>query len=237
MSETSLDLLVFAPHPDDAELAMGGVMAKAIARGKRVGVADLTRGELGTKGDAEQRRREAEEATRVLGLHVRENLGLGDGAVRDSDENRRVVVETIRRHKARYLFVCPPFDRHPDHQGAAQLVKSAFFLARLPKYKTESPAFSPARLFYYFIHDAREAAFAVDVSEFIETKRAAMAAYRSQFVNPKLPPDYQHIGVSDYLTQVEAFNRAMGMQIGAAFAEGFAADRPLSLDLPTDCLS
>ncbi|MDP8245075.1 MAG: bacillithiol biosynthesis deacetylase BshB1 [Candidatus Hinthialibacter antarcticus] len=231
----ALDLLVFAPHPDDAELAMGGTLAKAIAQGKRCGIVDLTRGELGSKGNAEIRAQEAKTASDVLRLDLRDNLDLGDGRVADTEDNRRKVVEVIRQWRAPHIFVCPPYDRHPDHQGASKLVQSAYFLARLPKYETESPAFSPKRLLYYFIHDMRNVSFAVDISDYFDLKQQAMAAYSSQFINPDLPPDYQHIGISDYLKQVEAFNRSLGAQIGAAYAEGFASDSPFGLSLPTEC--
>lgn len=231
----ALDLLVFAPHPDDAELAMGGTLAKAIAQGKRCGVVDLTRGELGSKGNAETRALEAKTASDVLRLSMRENLDLGDGRLEDSENNRRKVVDVIRQWRAPHIFVCPPYDRHPDHKAAAKLLQSAFFLARLPKYETACPAFSPKRLLYYFIHDMRDVSFAVDITDFFDMKQKAMAAFASQFINPELPPDYQHIGTSDYLKQVEAYNRALGAQIGAAYAEGFGSDSPFGLSLPTDC--
>ncbi len=230
-----IDLLVFAPHPDDAELAMGGTLAKAAATGKRCGVVDLTRGELGSKGDAETRALEAKTASEILRLQFRQNLDLGDGRIEDSDENRKKVVEAIRQARAPHLFVCPPYDRHPDHQAASKLVQSAFFLARLPNYETQSPAFSPKRLLYYFIHDMREVSFAVDITEFFALKQKAMEAYASQFVDPDLPPDYHHIGTSDYLKQIEAYNRALGAQIGATYAEGFLSGSPFGLSLPTDC--
>lgn len=214
---------------------MGGTLLKAAEAGKRVGLIDLTRGERGTKGTPEQRMEEAREATTVLGLHVRECLDLGDARLHDSDGNRLQVMEAIRRHRAQYVFICPPFDRHPDHQGAARLVESAFFLARLPKVETASPAWSPRSLFHYFIHDYRETAFAIDITAQQARKQEALACYRSQFIDPELPEGYRHIGTSDYLAQVEAYNRTVGASIGVAFAEGFYAPRPLAPFLPADC--
>jgi len=159
-----LDALIFAPHPDDAELAMGGTILKMIAQGKKVGVVDLTRGELGSKGTAEMRAKEAADASHILGLHYRGNLNLGDDQLADTFENRLQVAQVIREFRSPLLFVCPPFDPHPDHQGAAQLVQAAFFLARLPKIELEYPAFSPQHCWYYFIHEMREITFAVNIT-------------------------------------------------------------------------
>lgn len=231
-----LDMLIFAPHPDDAELGMGGSIIKAGKVGKRVGVVDLCRGELGTKGDAETRAREVAASSQILGLHYRTNLDLGDGRIRDTDENRLRVAEEIRKTRAAYVFVCPSQDPHPDHQGGSSVVRGGYFLARLPKVKTESPAFSPRRLLHYFLHTMRDVAFAVDITAEFAQKREALAAFRSQFVNPLLPDDYKYIGTSDYLTQIEAYNRTVGAMIGVPFAEGFASSSPLALSLPTDTL-
>ncbi len=233
MEERSLDALVFAPHPDDAELGMGGTIVKMIEAGKRVGVIDLTRGERGTKGNAAIRVKEADHASRILGLHYRGNLDLGDGNIMDHEENRLVVVEAIRRFRPAYVFICPEFDPHPDHKGAAFLVKAAFFLARLPKVQTHSPAHSPKRCLHYFVHSMRKVTFCVDITRQLSTKKEAMKAYRSQFVDAELPEDYYYIGTSDYLNQVEAYNRTLGAAIGTSFAEGFYSEFPLSLSLPT----
>lgn len=230
-----LDYLVFAPHPDDGEIGVGGTLLKAVEAGKRVGIIDLTRGERGTKGTAEIRDAEAKAASDLLKLHVRENLDLGDARLCDSDENRLAVVEAIRKHRARYVFICPPYDRHPDHQGASRLVESSFFLSRLPKVETASPAHSPERFLYYFIHDFRDVTFAVDITSYHETKQNVLACYRSQFIDPSLPPHYRHIGTHDYLAQVEAYNRTVGAKIGVSFAEGFAAPQPLAPFLPDEC--
>ncbi len=232
-----LDALVFAPHPDDAELAMGGTILKMIARGKKVGVVDLTRGELGSKGTADIRAEEAAEATRVLGLHYRSNLNLGDGQIADTHENRLKAANVIREFCSPLLFVCPPFDPHPDHQAAAKVVQAAFFLARLPKLELDFPAFSPRHCWYYFIHEMREISFAVDISEQFQRKKEAMRAYKSQFVDVKLPEGYRHVGTSNYLEQIEAYNRTIGAKIGTTYAEGFYSASPLPVGVPTDLLN
>ncbi|MGC9328245.1 MAG: bacillithiol biosynthesis deacetylase BshB1, partial [Candidatus Hinthialibacter sp.] len=222
-----------APHPDDAELGMGGTILKLAASGKRVGVIDLCRGELGTKGDAETRAREVENATRILGLRYRGNLDLGDGRIMDTHENRLQLAEAIRRFRSPYIFTSSPQDPHPDHRAAGQLAQAAFFLARLPKVETESPAFSAKHFFYYFLHEMQHITFAVDISDQFEMKLEALRAFQSQFIDPKLPIDYQYLGTSDYLKQIEAYNRTIGARIGAVYAEGYSSDRPIPLSLPT----
>lgn len=231
-----LDALVFAPHPDDAEISMGGTIIKMTDAGKRVGVIDLTRGELGSKGNAEMRAREAAAASAILGIHYRGNLDLGDGRVRDTDENRLKVAAEIRRWRSPLIFVCPPFDPHPDHQASAQLVQAAFFLARLKKIELDHPPFSPSHILYYFIHAMREVSFAVDISTVIDRKLDSMRAYYSQFIEPELPEGYRYIGTGDYMAQIEGYNRTIGAKIGVKFAEGFFSDKPIPLHLPTDLL-
>lgn len=230
-----LDALVFAPHPDDAEIGMGGTIAKLIAQGKRVGIVDMTRGEMGTKGDAETRAVEAGNASKALGLHFRANADLGDGKIRDTDENRLTIIDLIRQTRAGYLFVCPPFDRHPDHKGAAELVASAFFQARMPKIETAHQAFSPKRLFHYFIHDTRDVRFTVDITDVFETKMNALKAFESQFINPQLPDDYQYAGLQSYLQQVESLNQYLGSLTGVEYAEGFYSPNPVMIDSPLVC--
>ena len=225
--EPALDALVFAPHPDDAEVGMGGTLAKLAAMEKRVGVADMTRGELGTKGDAEIRAREAEEASRILGLTLRINLDLGDGKLADTEENRRRVTDVIRQTRPAHVFVTTTFDRHPDHRAAAELVSAAFFLARLPKWETAYPAHSPRRCVHYYMHDVRDVRFVVDITEHFEKKKRALEAFASQFVNPMLPEGYRYAGIEDYLGQLEALNRALGTQVGVKYAEGFYTPGPV----------
>jgi N-acetylglucosamine malate deacetylase 1 len=229
----SLDVLIFAPHPDDAELGMGGTIVKLIQSGKRVGVVDLCRGELGTKGDADTRARETAESSRILGLHYRGNLDLGDGRIFDNYENRLQAAEAIRRFRSPLIFACSPHDPHPDHRAGSELVQAAFFLARLPKVKTESTAFSARRCLYYFLHEMSDITFVVDISSQFDRKMEALKAFRSQFVEPDLPLDYKYLGTSDYLRQIEAYNRAIGARAGAVYAEGYKSDRLISLSIPT----
>jgi N-acetylglucosamine malate deacetylase 1 len=229
-----LDVLIFAPHPDDAELGMGGTILKLKRAGKRVGVVDLCRGELGTKGTAEIRALEVEASSKILGLDYRANADLGDGRIRDTDENRLLVAEEIRKTRAAYVFVCPESDPHPDHQAGANVVQGGFFLARLPKVETNSPAFSPKRLLHYFLHTMQNITFAIDISAQFPQKLEALRAFQSQFVTPQLPENYTYIGTSDYLKQIEAYNCTIGAKIGVQYAEGYFSNAPIPLQFPTD---
>ena len=223
----ALDILVFSPHPDDAEIGMAGSILLWQKDGARVGIVDLTKGELGTKGDDKTRSRETDQATRRLGLAYRDNLDLGDGRVVDNDNTRERLANQIRLLRPRVIFVTPEFDRHPDHEAACKVVKAALFLARLPKYNGDSQAHSVSAWYNYFIHDMHQVSFVVDITEVWEQKVNVLRAYESQFINPVLPEGYRYIGTFDYLRQIEAYNQYMGAKIGVRYGEGFHAPAPL----------
>ncbi|MFH1740088.1 MAG: bacillithiol biosynthesis deacetylase BshB1 [bacterium] len=224
---SDLDILIFSPHPDDAELGMAGSILLWEREGARVGIVDLTRGELGTKADAETRAREAEEASRRLGLAYRGNLDLGDGHLVDDDATREKLASQLRMFRPRVVFVTAEFDRHPDHEAAHKAVKAALFLARLPKYEGDQKAYSINAWYSYFIHDMHRISFVVDITEVWEQKVEVLRAYQSQFVDPVLPEGYRYIGTSDYLRQIEAYNQYLGAKIGVRYGEGYHAPAPL----------
>ncbi len=228
MTET-VDILIFAPHPDDAEIGMSGSILLWQRDGTRVGIVDLTRGELGTKGDADTREREAEEAGKRLGLAYRTCLDLGDGRLADSDSNRESVAAQIRLLRPRAIFVTPDFDRHPDHEAACKLIKSALFLARLPKYDGDRNAHSVNAWYNYFVHDMHRVSFVVDITEMWEQKVEVLKAYESQFVKADVPKDYKYIGTSDYLRQIEAYDQYLGAKVGVRYGEGYFAPAPLKV--------
>ncbi len=181
-----LDFLAFAAHPDDVELSMSGTVAKMINSGKTFGIIDLTKGELGTRGTFETRKAEAEEASKILKLTVRENLGLPDGGVFVNDENTREIVKVIRKYKPQIIFAPHFVDRHPDHEAVGQLTKRAMFLSGLPKYVTEvdgikQEAYRPKKIFYFVLTYEFDPTFVVDISDTFETKMQAIRAYKTQF--------------------------------------------------------
>jgi bacillithiol biosynthesis deacetylase BshB1 len=231
---SAVDILAIGPHPDDIEIGAAGALLAWGAQGYRIGLADLTRGELGTKGDAETRIEESAEAAKRLGSEFRINLTLPDGAVAESEENRMGLVGVIREARPKWVLANLEEDLHPDHAAGARLVKAAFFLSRLPKYLPEIPAHSPSRLFYYLIHTQATPSFLVDIGAVLEKKLEVMRAYASQFVEPKLPEGYRHTGLHDYLANVRSLNEAWGVQGGVSAAEAFLAAKPLVLkDLPS----
>jgi len=221
-----LDLLVFAPHPDDGEIGVGGTLARLARAGRRVGIADMTRGEWGTKGDPETRMREAARASTVLGLAARECLQLPDSRIVPDLATRAIVAECLRRLRP-YVVLAPlPEDPHPDHRATTQLVRDALLVARLPKADLPLQAWSVRRLVYYSVHTGDRPSLLVDISEQLETKLSAMACYRSQFERPTLPEGYTYLATSDYIARTRA-NAAFYGQMGRV-----QAAEPLWLEWP-----
>lgn len=231
-----LDILAFAAHPDDIELACSGTIMKLIAEGKTVGIVDLTKGELGTRGTVHTRKEESAEASSILGISVRENLDLGDGMFQISLDNKLRVIEMIRKYQPTMIFANAVDDRHIDHPRAAQLVKEAFFLSGLKKIETRlegelQTAFRPSHLFHYVQHYHIKPDFVIDVSPFQERKVASILAYKTQFYNPNSIGDETPISSMRFLNFLEGRAREMGEAIGVEFGEGFTSSTPLRYDL------
>jgi len=236
----TLDLLVIAVHPDDAELGCGGTIAKHVAIGHRVGIVDLTRGELGSRGNAEIRDREAAAAAEILGLTVRENLRMRDGFFRNDESHQQAVIRVIRKYQPEIVITNALRDRHPDHGRAEALVNDAVFLAGLRRIETmddhgrSQQPFRP-RLVLQLIQDQYiEPDIIVDVSDYWETKVRSIQAYTSQFFNP----DYQgeedepqtYISQPDFMVYIDGRGREYGKYIGAKYGEGFTCRRLLGVD-------
>lgn len=231
-----LDVLAFAAHPDDIELACSGTIMKLIAEGKTVGIVDLTKGELGTRGTVHTRKEESAEASSILGISVRENLDLGDGMFQISLDNKLRVIEMIRKYQPTMVFANALNDRHIDHPRAAQLVKEAFFLSGLKKIETQlegelQTAFRPSHLFHYIQHYHITPDFVIDVSPFQERKVESILAYKTQFYNPNSTGDETPISSMRFLNFLEGRAREMGEAIGVEFGEGFTSSTPLRYDL------
>ena len=178
-----VDLLAIAAHPDDAELTCGGTLAAAVRQGHRVGILDLVAGETGTSGSAAVRRREATRAAKALGIHVRENAGLGDAHLHNTDETRRTLVQWIRRLRPRTVILPFPVGRHPDHRVASELGRDACYLAGLARYDAPGRAHRPHKLLYALAYreDPVKPTFVVDVSAAFAAKMRAIHCYKSQF--------------------------------------------------------
>lgn len=231
-----LDVLVFAAHPDDAELSMGGTIAKMCNAGLKVGVIDLTKGELGTRGSAETRKLESQNAAEILKLTIRENLGIKDGSLKSNDEYGRMIISKIRKYQPKIIFAPYFNDRHPDHIGASQLVKEAVFFSGLAKISTEENGriqipFRPQKLFYYMQTYEFKPAFVVDISETFETKMKAVRAYETQFHNPESNEPETFISQPNFLKFIEARALSFGFKIGKNYGEPFFCEEEIEFDL------
>jgi len=228
MSEP-LDVLALAAHPDDVELCAGGTMCLLAGQGYRTGIVDFTRGELGTRGTPQQRQKEAKRAGEILGLSVRDNLGIPDGDITNSKENQRALIQRIRRYRPHIVLINAPDDRHPDHPNAAQLSTEALFYSGLAKIETADANGAPQKpwrphhVLHYMQSIEFTPTFVVDVSEVWEQRIQALQAFESQFHNPNYESDEPETFVSNkgFLDWVAARARVYGYRIGAEFGEPF----------------
>lgn len=232
----NLDVLIFAAHPDDAELSMGGTIAKLVTNNKKVGIIDMTRGEMGTRGTVETRADESAKASKILGISYRENLDLIDGNVKFSQENLKKVVSAIRKHKPKIVFGPYKNDRHPDHIGAHQLVKEAMFFSGAAKFETISEKnvqenFRPERVFYYMQTYEFEPSFIVDISDTFDLKMKAVRAYSTQFYDPESSEPETFISSPRFIRYVEARATVFGFQIGKDYGEPFYSEEKIELNL------
>lgn len=221
-----LDVLVVSPHPDDAELGMGGGILKFKAEGLSVGVLDLTSGEPTPHGTAELRAQETAEATRVLGLDWRENLGLPNRTLEPTLEARARLAGVFRRLRPRRLFAPYWIDAHPDHVAATQLIEAARFWSKLTKTDMPGEPFYPERLYYYYCVHLRhlpQPAFILDITEYWDQKEAAIRCYRSQFLAGR-PPHAPTV-----IDQLRDQAAVLGWAIGARYGEPFASREPIGL--------
>jgi bacillithiol biosynthesis deacetylase BshB1 len=223
-----LDILVMAAHPDDAELSCAGTILKHIAAGKKVGIVDFTRGELGTRGTPEIRLQESADATKILGLQARENLGIRDGFFRNDEETQLKLIEVIRKYQPDIVLANALEDRHPDHGKGAQLAIDACFLSGLRQIKTgDLPAWRPAQVYHYIQDRYLEPDFVVDISSQWDRKEAAIRAFKSQFFDPNSAEPASYISSPDFLHFIQARAMEMGHKIGVKYGEGFQSQKTL----------
>jgi len=229
-----LEILAIAAHPDDVELACSGTILNAVNSGKRCGIVDLTQGELGTRGTVDTRYAEAAEASKVLGIAVRENLELSDGFFSISTQNLLKVVEHIRLFRPEIVLTNAVADRHPDHGRAGDLVEQACFLAGLPKVETSyrgtwQDAWRPKRV-YRFVQDRyMKPDFIVDISDSFEAKMESIKCYKTQFFNPESDEPTTPISGESFMKFIEARAREFGRLIGVEYGEGFNSATPVGV--------
>ncbi len=229
-----LDILVFTAHPDDAELACAGTIISHIERGKKVGIVDLTKGELGTRGTPEIRASEAAEATKVMGLHVRENLGFRDGFFTEDELHKLEVVKMIRKYQPELILANAIRDRHPDHGRASRLVSEASFIAGLKMVETSvdneiQAAWRPKNIYHYIQSNFITPDFVVDVSSAWEKKMEAIKCFKSQFYDPASKEPSTFISSPEFMKMLESRGKELGHSIGAAYGEGFTVERYVGL--------
>jgi len=230
-----LDILIFAAHPDDAELGCGGTIAKHVSLGYQLGIVDLTEGELGTRGNAETRKNEAADASKILGISYRDNLKLPDGHFLNSKENRMAVIQKVRMLQPDIVLANALFDRHPDHGMGANLVYDGCFLSGLEKIvsmeggKKQKP-WRPKAIYHYIQSQFMKPDFVIDVTEMWSKKMQSIRAYKSQFYDPKSAEPETYISSPDFLNMLEARGIELGHSIGVKYGEGFVARRRIGVN-------
>lgn len=228
----NIDILCFGAHPDDVELAMAGTIIKHVSQGKKVGIVDLTKGELGTRGTADTRFEEASNAAKILGVDFRENLDLGDGFFEINENSLKSVIQAIRKFKPTIVFCNAPKDRHPDHARGAQLIERACFLSGLVKIKTQiqgidQDPYRPQKVFNYIQDEYIEPSFLVDITNVYDQRIEAIMAYKTQFFNAELKEPETPISSKEFLTFLKGRSAELGRRIGVGYAEGFISKLPL----------
>ncbi|WP_026751930.1 bacillithiol biosynthesis deacetylase BshB1 [Sediminibacterium sp. C3] len=230
-----LDILAFGVHPDDVELSCSGTILASIHQGKKVGIVDLTRGELGTRGSAEIRDREAADAAKILGVHHRENLRMADGFFTHSEENLREIIVVLRKFRPSVILANAVEDRHPDHGRSAKLVADAAFLAGLQKIETvdengtPQQAFRPTQVFHYIQDRVLTPDFVFDVTPFYEKKMESIRAYTTQFYSAESNEPSTYISSPQFLETVKGRDMMMGKKIGVLYGEGFITEKTVGI--------
>lgn len=236
-----LDILAFGAHPDDVELGCAGTISKEVALGKKVGIVDLTRGELGTRGSAEIRDQEAANAARILGVAVRENLQFRDGFFVNDEAHQLEVIKMIRKYQPDIVLCNAVDDRHIDHPKGSQLVSDACFLSGLIRITTsldgeEQKAWRPKVVYHYMQWKNLVPDFVVDITGYVEQKTAAILAYKSQFYDPNSKEPESPISSKNFLESLNYRSRDLGRLTGLEHAEGFTVERYLAVNSLSDLM-
>ncbi len=236
-----LDILAFGAHPDDVELGCGGTVAKEISKGKKVGIIDLTRGELGTRGSVDLRNQESKLASNILGLVLRENLNFKDGFFQNNESNQIEIIKVIRKYRPEIVLCNAEDDRHIDHPKAAELVSSACFLSGLRKIETTDNGknqieWRPKNVYHYIQWKNSSPDFLVDISGFISIKLEAIKAYSSQFYDPNSNEPETPISTKNFIDNVINRSADLGRLIGVEHAEGFTSKKSLGINTLEDLI-
>lgn len=236
-----LDILVFGAHPDDVELSCGATIAKEISLGKKIGIVDLTRGELGTRGSAELRDEEAADAAEVLGVTIRENLRMRDGFFVNDEKHQLEVIKMIRKYRPEIVICNAVDDRHIDHGKGSKLVSDSCFLSGLRKIETElegekQEQWRPKLVYHYIQWKNITPDFVVDVTGFMDKKVESLMAYKSQFYDPNSTEPVTPIATKNFKESILYRAADLGRLINTEYAEGFTVERYLAVNSLADLI-
>lgn len=229
-----LDILAIGVHPDDVELSCSGTILKHIALGKKCGILDLTSGELGTRGSGELRLVEAANAAKIMGVSVRDNLGMADGFFKNDMEHQLEIIKKIREYQPEIILCNAASDRHPDHGRASALVSEACFYSGLMRVETQlnsvnQKAWRPKAVYHYIQDRQIKPDFVVDITAFVEKKMEAIQAFKSQFYNPDSTEPESPISMKNFLDVVKGKMTVFGRDAGFEYAEGFTVERTIGV--------
>jgi bacillithiol biosynthesis deacetylase BshB1 len=225
-----LDILVFGAHPDDVELGCSGTVIKEVQRGKKVGIIDLTRGELGTRGSIESRDIETKAANEIMGIAIRKNMNFKDGFFKDNDQHKLALIKKIRKYRPEIVITNAISDRHPDHSRGSQITVDACFLAGLKKIDTGQDTWRPRAIYHYIQFNNLTPDLVVDISEQMELKLKAVKAYTTQFYNPDNEESETIISKKGFLESVTYRAKDLGRQSNCEYAEGFISHQLPKID-------
>lgn len=236
-----LDILAIGAHPDDVEMSCGATLAKEISKGKKAGIIDLTRGELGTRGSADIRDDEAAAAAKLLGVSARENLDLGDGFFKNDKTSQLELIKMIRKYRPEIVFCNAIRDRHIDHGKGSALASDACFLSGLRKIETtlegeKQEAWRPKRVYHYIQWEEITPDVVVDVSGFMDIKMEAIQAYKSQFYDPNSNEPITHTATKNMFDSLTYRHQNLGRLIGTDFGEGFTSEGLVAIDSVFDLI-
>lgn len=225
-----LDILAIGVHPDDVELSASGTILKHIALGKKVGLLDLTLGELGTRGNAILRTEEATKAAKILGVSIREQLTMADGFFENNETHQKQIIEIIRKYQPEIVLCNAVSDRHPDHGRAAKLTADACFYSGLAKIDTNQAPWRPKAVYHYIQDNFIEPDFVIDITPFMEKKMESIMAYSSQFFDPNSKEPETPISTKNFMEYVKAKGSLFGRAINVDYAEGYTVNRYIGVE-------
>tara|TARA_B100001113_G_C20986134_1_gene568310 strand:+ start:112 stop:813 length:702 start_codon:yes stop_codon:yes gene_type:complete len=225
-----LDILVFGAHPDDVELGCAGTIIKEVQNGKKVGIIDLTRGELGTRGTVSIRDKETNKATDIMGVIIRENMNFNDGFFKDDEDHKLSLVKKIRYYRPDIVITNAISDRHPDHSRSSKITVDSCFLSGLEKIDTQQEIWRPRAIYHYIQFNHIQPHFVVDITDQINLKLQAVKSYKSQFYNPESKESPTIISSQDFFESIEYRAKDLGRQTNCKYAEGFITNQLLKME-------